>query len=925
MSSYVWTDRISTGTSSLGISILSLPFHSILSFLESIGLTPFEKQVTLFFVLLAVSGSSVYYLTLDGFAQYQRDGQHNVGPLFASLFYVLNPYSMIYVWNRNTVGMNVSYAIIPLALALYLRGLKTKKWVYIVYTSFLLTVASIWVAIVPILLPAVLLSFLVFWIFISRKDLREVISSIRYSGLLALLWILLNMWFVFYFATNLSSLWWGFSSNYSQRFLSGFPIFDVIRLNFNFSSNGVFWPFYQTFLGVGLGAIMVASVLGGLIMIFIPNVGRRMPRIAKLSDSSKMIAYYSALSISGLFLGSVALTPLKPLIQAILQPLPLSASISNNMIGEKAIFLSALGYSVLFGLTISILQTKLEGPRGVKTLPFQYALRRAVVGILLLSVLVLNVWPMWTGELFAQPYLPSASKEPFVNVPGYYAQTSAWLNTDPSYFRVLTLPFVQGGITYDWQPYGYSGSTTDYVLLPKPMIMEANDPTSNSVISAVSFYMSSGQMGRIPLLLSLLSVKYLMVHEDVNFTDRKTLDPALVESALNSTWIPYLKTDPVKNEYGHPIASSSQDWAITWGTRPGSIENASAASNVAYVDYSGHSSSDGLGSFGFGPTFPNPLNFSNAKWLDISIQTSVPGTLFIAITDVNGRQTFFDGRSTPQYSLHSANSWSNFTLPFEAPSYTNQNFDIGRIRSILIAEVGLPSDISTNLKVKDMFVDQGAIQSPVPGINFSRRIGKLAFYEISRPNSIVYPTVSFSLVNESMPVSDVIQAAGYEHDHTLFVSSQFGDLSRLINLDRNPSGIPLVSASRINPATWVVQVSNAKAPFILVFGQAFNPNWRLYFGETGWLSSINSPSLDDRMHYLANGFANAWYVDRSGNFSVTIYFSPQSLVSIGIIISLLTSLGLLAWISYRIVSIPRGFWKVRNFCRLRTSARPEWE
>jgi hypothetical protein len=519
---------------------------------------------------------------------------------------------------------------------------------------------------------------------------------------------------------------------------------------------------------------------------------------------------------------------------------------------------------------------------------------------------------MWTGAVFTQPYLPSTEKLGYVKVPDYYTEASAWLNADPNYFRVLALPLVEGGITYDWQPYGYSGSATDYVLLPKPMIMDVHDPVSNNVMDTVSYYLDSGQTRTIWRLLSVLNVRYVMVHEDVNFIDRKTLDPAVVEAALNSTSIPYLNVNPVRDEYGHPIASSAQDWFITWGTRPGFIGNASTTTNDRYVDYTGHSSSDGFGYFGFGPTFTKPLNLSDARWLDMSIQSSVPGRLFIALTDENGRQAFFDGRTTSQYSLHSSNAWTNFTLPLNLPSYKNQNVDLGRIRSLLIAQVGLPSDVALDLKVKDVLVDRGAIESPVPGIHFSRRIGRLAFYTVGSTNSILYPTTSYSVLNESISVAEAVGSENYEPNHTLFVSSHIGNLSTLNGVGRTQSEVPLVSTSRTNPTTWVVKVRNSTAPFVLVFGQTFNPNWKLYFGGQSELGGFASPPIDDQLHYLANGFANAWYIDKTGDFLITIYFSPQSIVSIGMTVSLLTSLILLGCIFSTKVPILRRISKFQK-------------
>jgi hypothetical protein len=478
-----------------------------------------------------------------------------------------------------------------------------------------------------------------------------------------------------------------------------------------------------------------------------------------------------------------------------------------------------------------------------------------------------------------------------VRVPAYYDEASTWLNTDPSYFRVLTLPLVEGGITYDWQPYGYSGSTTDFVLLPKPVIMEANDPVSNNVIKTVSHFVDSGQMNNAWKLLSLLNVKYIMVHEDVNFTDRNTLSPQVIEASLNSTSVPYVNVEPVKDEHGYPITNSTSNWPITWGTQPGTVGRGSEAPGDAYVQYVGHSSSDGLGYFGFGPTFSQPLNLTAAKWLDISLQGNVPGKLLLALTDESGKSLFFDGRTNPLfYSLYASNAWSNFTLPLKAPSYKNAGVDLGAIRSILLALVDLPQNIQVDLKAKDLMLDKGAVKSPVPGIEFLKRIGRLAFYKVGGMNSIVYLTTDYSIVDPSAPLVRGIQSANYEPNRTLFISPQLGDLSALAGLIPTGYPAPLVSVRRASPVKWVVEVRNSRAPFIVAFGETFDPNWKLSFGEPGWLGGFTVPSLDERLHYLANGYANAWYVDKTGDFSITIYDSAQSLVYMGTLVSILTTL-----------------------------------
>ncbi|MGC8621879.1 MAG: hypothetical protein ACP5U0_08210 [Caldisphaera sp.] len=65
----------------------------------------------------------------------------------------------------------------------------------------------------------------------------------------------------------------------------------------------------------------------------------------------------------------------------------------------------------------------------------------------------------------------------------------------------------------------------------------------------------------------------------------------------------------------------------------------------------------------------------------------------------------------------------------------------------------------------------------------------------------------------------------------------------------------------------------SKTAFYLILNYAFNSGWKL---------SLNGRIISE--HYVANGFANAWYLP-SGNYSVSIYFEPQKYQDIAFIIS----------------------------------------
>ncbi|MGB9831655.1 MAG: hypothetical protein ACPLSP_06260, partial [Fervidicoccus fontis] len=55
---------------------------------------------------------------------------------------------------------------------------------------------------------------------------------------------------------------------------------------------------------------------------------------------------------------------------------------------------------------------------------------------------------------------------------------------------------------------------------------------------------------------------------------------------------------------------------------------------------------------------------------------------------------------------------------------------------------------------------------------------------------------------------------------------------------------------------------------------------------------FREPVVNETYHFIANGYANAWYIDPKkidkdgdGKFAVTLYFLPQSLAYLGLIIS----------------------------------------
>ncbi|MCL4353595.1 glycosyltransferase family 39 protein [Patescibacteria group bacterium] len=106
-----------------------------------------------------------------------------------------------------------------------------------------------------------------------------------------------------------------------------------------------------------------------------------------------------------------------------------------------------------------------------------------------------------------------------------------------------------------------------------------------------------------------------------------------------------------------------------------------------------------------------------------------------------------------------------------------------------------------------------------------------------------------------------------------------------------------ISYHRINPAVYTVQVRNAKSPFVLVFSDSFHDLWNASLIDENGSVGKNIPL---REHFLANSYANAWYIDKTGNYSIRLEFGEEKylrfeeLISFGSILIVAVSIILIS-------------------------------
>jgi len=148
------------------------------------------------------------------------------------------------------------------------------------------------------------------------------------------------------------------------------------------------------------------------------------------------------------------------------------------------------------------------------------------------------------------------------------------------------------------------------------------------------------------------------------------------------------------------------------------------------------------------------------------------------------------------------------------------------------------------------------------------------------------------------------------------------------NVEVNNKEIPKLSFERINPTKYKVKVSGGKGNDILIFSEAFNSNWKVFFSnnsedlkvtqsyfngeiEEGVNKNVffdnktfetqQMKTLNESRHFQVNGYANAWYITKEDvgnrdNYELIIEMTGQKTVYIGIALSFLTFIFCLLWL-----------------------------
>ncbi len=188
------------------------------------------------------------------------------------------------------------------------------------------------------------------------------------------------------------------------------------------------------------------------------------------------------------------------------------------------------------------------------------------------------------------------------------------------------------------------------------------------------------------------------------------------------------------------------------------------------------------------------------------------------------------------------------------------------------------------------------------------RIGTYHLYEV--PAALYVPHIYIAENVKFFPIR--FNSAGNLYDIKLLEQNNFNKREVIIDtsyekLIHISNSVPSITFKKINRTKYKIHVHGASVPYLLVFSEAYNPDWKLFLdsytsscvtshisyfkGSVKEIPSSENFSLDtmfetqnkkviaDGTHVMANAYANAWYIkphDTNGQKEYTLILEMSS-------------------------------------------------
>ncbi len=497
---------------SRGIGLASLPLDWVLASAQSIRIDNYIIEAIFFGSLFLISGLSIYKLTSTVFPTIGNKYY------FASvLFYWFNPTSLVNVWNRFLYNYMVFWALLPLALYLFLKGIIVKKFKYSLILS-LSTVLFSYALSSPAfnILFWIMLSGTAMFLFIVKYCDRLFI--VKYYVLSMVCYLLLNTWWILQLLTFMVSS--GYSSAIENFFSSegnyeglellsdllGRFVNNFRYLHGTFFDSGPVWARYFTYPGIKSLQYIVPAII-----IWAIYAGRK----------KVFVLLFGTLYLLSLFLMKGIGQPFGILFQQLFLSSTIFQVFRNPFEKFSLIYITAS--AILFAYGFYLLMNNPKIKTTYKTL------LNAGVFIFLIAI-----WgfPFLSGYVFKSTDIHDNKKlrDVDIEVPNYYDSANTWLMSQKGDFRFITFPMGGEGISYTWK-HPYSGVELSSAIFNSPNIsFNTTIPFYSDIAGALEPLFLNND--KFYVLANLLNAKYIVLRKDIDWKEDGIRDPLTIEKFI---------------------------------------------------------------------------------------------------------------------------------------------------------------------------------------------------------------------------------------------------------------------------------------------------------------------------------------------------------------------------------------------------------
>lgn len=925
-------DRFSQHTSSAWMDIYlgfasnqtlaSGPTWWFLSQIQQLGVPGFLIQAMVFWLLFFSAGMGVYWLTEELFPDLSKKYL-----ILAVFFYWFNPLSLVNVWNRFLYSYMVFWVLLPIALYVFTKGLKERKYIFGIIVSLLLTLFSYALtAYVFNVLLWFVLCFTLFFLLLINFNRKFILFCFKFFLLTLVSFVIFNIWWMLPLLSYVSAsetakeLSYFISSAgnvYTLTILSQKlgNLIDIMRFSHAgfYANEGPKWASYYNFPVL----IIVLFSATSAVLFGIYRLRKNMPAL-----------FLGTAFMLGIFLAEGNNPPFGKIFQFFFEKISILQMFRDPF--EKFGFLISLAAAPLFAVGVKECSDSINAR--VKSLIYPTSL-----------IIVLGVfgYPFFSGLVFTSQTPPNDNYAIGykVKVPDYYKQADKWLQSQGSNFRFIGFPLGDEGITYDWEK-GYQGVESAEILFSTPNVMfKTTIPYFDQVAGQLEQMLFTGT--NFNSAADLLNVKYFMVRSDVNTSERRLRDPKSLEAIF------------IQKEKEGEVKKIAQFGKLTfWENLRWFDKTIYAATNRVEVSSQ--------------PSIPDSL-FDGVLDNDVLLQADSrnaiknKAVMTIIYPDDRKADNFNDDKrplleDQKKYRFN-VTEQANYELVLDGVNLNKEATLVGQLKIIVdnqqIARKG-EFRKDNKLSYGQIYLDSGTHEIVVNRLlsqNLILAPAEVILQSSQGKNTALFELADFDPYSRYLIVFDYLIRTG---DDFVFMFQQNNDLFRngnivpefpylnilkrdAFNNFRHANGIftpgrsekawlffgvnpnadtdviikniatnrlfepqpvlikenprvqlvsPKISYSKKNPTEYRVHITGAENPFVLVFSELYNNGWEAIL-EDGTRASD---------HFLANAYANGWLIDKKGDFNLTIKFAPQKLLETGRLISVFSILAALIYI-----------------------------